>query len=70
MSLLAESFTSALVEVHSPSPHNYKHDRLAEVFVNKRETPQELPETAFPLKFRILAQSRVTKRKDSQKERH
>ena len=56
MRLSAEAFAFTPVEVHNPSPKNHKQGRLAEVFANTRANAQELPETAFPLSFRILAQ--------------
>ena len=56
MRLLAEisSFTS--VEEQTSSPKNLKQRKYAELFADTRANPEELPETAFPLSFNILAQ--------------
>ena len=59
MRLLAEAFAFTPVEEHSPSTKDLKRGKLAQVFANTRaqaRVPEELPSTAYPLSFRILAQ--------------
>ena len=40
----------------TPLPVNLKRGRLVEVFVFTRSDVNELPEIAFPISFKILAQ--------------
>ena len=58
MRLLAQSFAFTPVEVQPPLPTFQKQCRLAQIFATTRSTVEEieLPTTAFPLSFRILAQ--------------
>ena len=58
MRLLAQAFAYTPAEVQPTSPTFQKQGKLAQVFANTRSTVQEaeLPNTAFPLSFRILAQ--------------
>lgn len=58
MRLLVQSFTFTLNEVQKTSPTYKKRGKLSQVFATTRSIVQEteLPITAFPLSFRILAQ--------------
>ena len=58
MRLLAQAFAFTPAEMQPPAPTFQKQGKLAQVFATTRSTTQELelPTTAFPISFRILAQ--------------
>ena len=54
--LLSEAFAMIPVEEPTTLPANLKRGKLAEVFAFTRSDVNELPATAFPISFKILAQ--------------
>ena len=56
MRLLAEAFAITPTEEQPSSPKNLKQRKFSQLFTDTRANPEELPEMAFPLSFKILAQ--------------